>query len=263
MMQADYAVIGGTGVYDASLLVNAIEQQIETRFGVVSCVVGDYFGKHIAFMPRHGSAHSIAPHEINYRANLMALHTMGVRHVLATAAVGSVRTDLSPGSLVIVDQFLDFTKSRPTTFFEHGEPVAHVDMSDPYCVHLRLQLQQEADALNIPIVTSGTYVCTEGPRFETPAEIQMFARLGGDVVGMTSVPEVVLAKELGMCYATVAMVTNLCAGISGAPLSHQEVLEVMGQNVHRLRTLFFATLTSLEAGCACNCHQALSRMSDS
>ncbi len=253
---AQYAVIGGTGVYDASLLENPKEHNIDTKYGQATMTIGTYKNKRIAFMPRHGKGHSVPPHQVNYKANMMALYQIGVKHIFSTAAVGSMRLALPPGVLVIVDQFLDFTKSRPNTFFEDGQGVAHVDMTDPYCKHLRHHLAATARAISLPVSYGGTYVCTEGPRFETPAEIRMFAQLGGDVVGMTSVPEVVLAKELGMCYATVAMVTNFCAGMTGSALTHQEVLDVMAQNVHHLRNLFFEAFASIKDECDCQCSTA-------
>ncbi len=257
MHNAEFAVIGGTGVYDPDLLEAAEEVSVDTPYGSAFATIGTYKGKRVAFMPRHGKNHQVPPHQINYKANIQALFQLGVKKILTTAAVGSMRQAMPPGALVLVDQFLDFTKSRQTTFFESGEPVAHVDMSDPYCVVLRQHLQATARAIEIPIVYGGTYVCTEGPRFETPAEIRMYERLGGDVVGMTSVPETVLAKERGMCYATVAMVTNFSAGMSGSPLSHQEVLDEMARNVHLIRRLFFDAIASLDVKQTCHCHTAL------
>ncbi len=260
MVHADYAIIGGTGVYDPALLNNPHEEQIETAYGVAHCTIGEYKGKQIAFMPRHGKAHHVPPHQVNYKANIQALVDSGVKQILATAAVGSMRQTLPPGALVIVDQFLDFTKNRPLTFFEDGEPVTHTDMTDPYCGRLRHHLSQTAERLGIHAAPGGTYVCTEGPRFESPAEIRMFAQLGGDVVGMTSIPETVLAKERGLCYATVAMVTNYCAGMSGAPLTHQEVLDEMAQNVHLMRKLFFEAIATLETGISCTCQSSAGNM---
>ncbi len=253
MPHAQYAIIGGTGVYDAELLTDPTEHVIHTEYGDALCVVGSHKGRTVAFMPRHGQKHSVPPHEINYRANILALRQLGVREIFATAAVGSLRRSLAPGSLVILDQFLDFTKARPLTFFDGGQPVTHVDMTEPYCPRLRSALRAAGERLELAAVPDGVYVCTEGPRFETPAEIRMFAQLGGDVVGMTSVPEVVLAREAGICYASVAMVTNYGAGLSGSPLTHQEVLDEMGRNVDRLRRLFFAAIAGPPASEPCVC----------
>lgn len=258
--QAQYAIIGGTGVYDPALLEGAEETEIVTSYGTAYATIGTYKGKSIAFMPRHGKGHHVPPHQVNYKANIQALYEIGVKKIFTTAAVGSLRLSMPPGALVIVDQFLDFTKSRPVTFYENGEKVAHVDMTDPYCVDLRQHLLETAKTIDIPVSFGGTYVCTEGPRFETPAEISMFERLGGDLVGMTSVPETVLAKERGMCYATVAMVTNFSAGMSATPLSHQEVLDEMAKNVHFLRRLFFEAIATLDAKQTCHCPKAIGIM---
>lgn len=253
MPQAQYAIIGGTGVYDAELLADPTEHVIHTQYGDARCIVGSHNGRAVAFMPRHGAKHNVPPHEINYRANILALRELGVREILATAAVGSLRRSLAPGSLVILDQFLDFTKGRPLTFFDGGKPVMHVDMTEPYCPRLQRELLAAGERLELALAPGGVYVCTEGPRFESPAEIRAFAHLGGDVVGMTSVPEVVLAREAGICYASVAMVTNYGAGLSGAPLTHQEVLDEMARNVGRLRRLFFEAIGRRSQGASCGC----------
>lgn len=252
------AVIGGTGVYDPAMLEDAREERVDTPYGAVTVTVGRLASaadaRRVAFLARHGAGHATPPHRVNYRANVWALRELGVRRVLATAAVGSLREDLEPGRFVLVDQFLDFTKSRPATFYDgEGRGVVHVDVSEPYCPHLRAILASACGDLGIPHAAGGTYVCTEGPRFETPAEIRMFARLGGDVVGMTGVPEVVLARELSLCYATVAMVTNYAAGISPRPLTHSEVVEVVNANAARLRALFLRALAAIPEERACRC----------
>lgn len=259
-LQAEFAIIGGTGVYDSALLESPTEVTIETVFGVAEATLGTYHGKRVAFMPRHGAGHSIPPHKINYRANIMALKQLGVTQVLASAAVGSLQLKYEPGSLVIIDNFLDFTKSRPTTFFENNG-VVHVDMTNPYCPDLRGVVASAAEMLNLAVHNGGTYVCTEGPRFETPAEISLYQSFHAAVVGMTTVPEVVLAKEAELCYATVCMVTNYGAGISTHPLTHEEVVETMAKNVHLLRQLFFQTIDSLSSLRTCACKDAVSGQS--
>ncbi|MDF2874551.1 MAG: S-methyl-5-thioinosine phosphorylase, partial [Sporomusa sp.] len=229
------AIIGGTGVYDPRILDNIRDQEIATPYGVVRFKSGEYAGKEVAFIPRHGSSHSIPPHLINYRANIWAIKKLGVQNIIATTAVGSLNLDMKPGDFVLIDQFLDFVKNRTTTFYEGGDRgVVHVDVTTPYCPTVRNVLTTAAQNLGISIHQQGTYVCTEGPRFETPAEIKMFAKFGGDVVGMTNVPEVVLAREAEMCYATVSMVTNFAAGISPQPLTHHEVLETMQGNAENI-----------------------------
>src|SRR5690606_29757669 len=197
---------------------------LDTPYGEVEVQIGRYKGVEVAFMPRHGKGHSIPPHRINYRANIWGLKMLGVEVILATAAVGSINPEMKPGNFVIVDQFLDFTKGRTSTFFDDGsQGVVHVDVTEPYCPAVREVLIETGRELGLRLHDRGTYVCVEGPRFETAAEIRAFRILGGDVVGMTSVPEAVLAREAGICYAAMAMVTNMGAGMEERPLSHEEV----------------------------------------
>jgi len=183
----------------------------------------------------------VPPHRINFRANIAALQAVGVRAVFATAATGALKTELEPGALLVLDQFLDFTRARPLTFFEgeDGE-VVHTDMTNPYCLRLRTRLLEAAREEGLAVRKGGTYVCVEGPRFETAAEIRMFAALGGDVIGMTGVPEVVLAREAGLCYAAVAVVTNPGAGLSAARPQHAEVERLMAERREDLWRLFEA-----------------------
>jgi 5'-methylthioadenosine phosphorylase len=254
MLKVDLAVIGGTGVYKADMLEQVKDVEVETPYGKVNLIAGFYKGRSVAFLARHGKGHSVPPHLVNYRANIMALKKLGAKRVIATAAVGSLNEKMGPKDFVIVDQFLDFTKSRPQTFFEGGpQGVLHVDVTDPYCREVRQFLLQKARELNFRVHDGGSYVCTEGPRFETPAEIKMFKVLGGDLVGMTSVPEVVLAREAGLCYATVAMVTNFAAGISPDPLTHGEVLQVMDELSANISQLIMTVLETipLEGNCTC------------
>lgn len=252
------AIIGGTGVYDPNMLENVRQDSIKTPYGEVPYRLGDYAGKTIAFIPRHGAHHSIPPHLINYRANIWAMKKLGVKIIIATTAVGSINRGMKPGDFVLVNQFIDFTKNRISSFFDGGnKPVVHVDVTVPYCPTLRGKLWDVGKELNIPIHKEGTYVCTEGPRFETPAEIQMFERLGGDVVGMTNVPEAPLAREAEICYATVSMVTNFAAGISKQPLTHAEVLEAMQANSENFRKLIMATVKELNIDQDCDCQHAL------
>ncbi len=248
------AIIGGTGVYDPRILSNIREAEVSTPFGSVQLKVGRYEGEEVAFLPRHGAQHSVPPHLVNYRANVWALKQVGVERVIATTAVGSLNRAMAPGDFVLPDQFLDFTKGRPATFFEGGEQgVVHTDFTEPYCPHLREILTGSGAELNVRTHKGGTYVCTEGPRFETPAEIRMFAKLGGDLVGMTNVPEVVLAHEAGLCYATVSMVTNFAAGISPSALTHEEVLQVMAENGEKLKAVIMDALRRIPVARSCQC----------
>ncbi|XWX60452.1 S-methyl-5'-thioinosine phosphorylase [Desulfitobacterium sp. AusDCA] len=249
------ALIGGTGLENLTLK-NYYPEVVETPYGKVQVDLGilGESRESIVFMSRHGKTHATPPHLVNYRANIWALKKLGVTKILATAAVGSLSTRYKLGDLVLVDQFLDFTKSRPQTFYEGGDSgVLHVDMTEPYCHSVQKDIYQAAENIGVAIRDGATYVCTEGPRFETPAEIKMYQMLGGELVGMTSVPEVVLAKELGMCYATIAMVTNEAAGIADHPLTHAEVLEsmkMMGKTVARLVEETFLTIRP-DQDCRC------------
>jgi 5'-methylthioadenosine phosphorylase len=251
------AVIAGTRVYDPDIMTNVRDETVNTPYGDVQLSVGNYRGKPLAFMNRHREDHSVPPHLVNYRANIAALKKLGVKSVIATAAVGSLNPSMQPGHFIFVDQFLDFTKARQQTFFEGGASgVVHLDMTEPYCPELREILLQASKSLGFSAHPAGTYVCTEGPRFETPAEIKMYRLLGGDLVGMTSVPEATLAREAGMCYATIAMVTNYAAGISPTRLTHQEVVDMMLQNGENIRKLIMQAVTWIDVDRACRCQRA-------
>jgi len=249
----NYALIGGTGLEHLAQ-VGKERVTIATPYGSVNVEIGHLGNTEIVFMNRHGQGHAIPPHLVNYRANIWALHQLGVKKIVATAAVGSLSEKFRVGDLLLLDQFLDFTKSRSQTFFEGGTAgVLHVDMTEPYCKTLRDNLRRAAQALGLELENGATYVCTEGPRFETPAEIKMYQLVGGEVIGMTSVPEVVLARELGMCYATVGMVTNEAAGIAQHLLTHAEVmksLNSLGLIVAGLLEKTFSILTP-EQTCLC------------
>lgn len=254
----DIAIIGGTGVYDPAMLDDVQVREIKTPYGVVSLQVGRYRGQEIAFLARHGAGHSVPPHLVNYRGNIWALKKLGVSQIIATTAVGSLNEKMRPNELVVPDQFLDFTKGRPSTFFEGGDSgVIHTDFTNPYCHRLCKLLMTAAYGLNVPTHEGGVYVCTEGPRFETPAEIRMFRQLGGDLVGMTSIPEAVLAREAEMCYATLSIVTNYAAGISPNNLTHMEVVDAMADNIEKLRRVLFRAIELIEAQVDCECQHAL------
>lgn len=259
-MKPDFAIIGGTGVYDPGLLESPSFRTIDTPYGEAHVTLGEYAGRSVVFLSRHGRGHAVPPHKVNYQANIHALKQLEVTQVLATAAVGSVKKEFRPGSLVLVDDFIDMTKSRKTTFYEGQNGVVHVDMTDPYCGKLRGHIFRMAASEGIELSNEGTYVCTEGPRFETAAEVRMYAQLGGDVVGMTSVPEVVLAKEAEMCYATVAIVTNYCTGISDVVLTHQEVVDEMKANIQNVRRLFYKVIEQGTGDRTCRCPHALAEL---
>ena len=211
-------VIGGSGVYEIAEIADSKEEKlVKTDYGEVLVSVLDIKGKKVFFIPRHAAGHSIPPHKINFKANIQALKECGVNQIIATNAVGSLNLDYGPGSFVLADDFLDFTVKRDRTFYD--DTVVHVDVSDPFCSRLREVIASCGDVKN----SGATLVCTEGPRFETRAEIKMFTKLDCDLVGMTSLPEVVLAKEKEMCYASICVVSNYAAGISPDKLTLDEV----------------------------------------
>ena len=253
-MSIHLAIIGGSGDYDPKLLGAGERLEVTTRYGTALLTQGIYQGEKVVFLARLGTEHGTPPHKINYRANMAALVKLGVSRVIATAAVGTLNEQMPPGSMVLLEQFLDFTKGREATFFDGGEAgVIHTDVTQPYCPQLKQFLQRAAQNAALELLDGGVYVCTEGPRFETPAEIKMFKMLGGDLVGMTNVPEVVLAREAGLCYSTVTLCTNFAAGISPQELSHQEVLDVMEENVDKVRRLLAEVITLLGEERSCQC----------
>jgi 5'-methylthioadenosine phosphorylase len=252
------AIIGGTGVYNPELLDDVQEIVEMTQYGEVKAMIGKYNQEEVVFIPRHGEDHSVPPHLINYRANIMALKQLGIKTIIATAAVGSLHFDRKPGQYVLADQFLDFTKMRSNTFFEGGpQGVIHCDMTVPYCPDVRAAIKRAGDEKSLKVYNGGTYVCTEGPRFETAAEIEMFKRLGGHVIGMTSVPEVCLARELGICYANISIVTNHAAGISPHILNHAEVVEVMKNSIQDVRYLILESIKYINDMRTCDCREIL------
>ena len=210
-----YAIIGGSGLAKLSALSNTRRQVMRSPYGEPSGALtfGELGGREVVFLARHGSGHTIAPHEINYRANIWALQQLGVRGVFSVATVGGVRVDLGPGTLVVPDQIIDYTHSRKSTFFEGAEArVTHIDFTLPYSARLRALLLDSARAVGEPIVDGATYACSQGPRLETAAEIERIARDGGDLVGMTGMPEAALAREAELDYAALGVVVNQAAG---------------------------------------------------
>ncbi|MCX6097429.1 MAG: MTAP family purine nucleoside phosphorylase [Caldiserica bacterium] len=225
-MSRPVGLIVGTGVDSVQVLSGAILSSIKTPFGDVGYVRGSMGGADVCVLKRHGEGHVVPPHLINYRANIMALYMLGVEKVVTTSAVGSLRESIAPGSYALMDGFLDFTKVRAQTFFEVGK-VVHTDMTHPYSAAVTDVLGTEMIAMGLSLHTGEVYVAAEGPRFESPQEVRMYAAMGGSVVGMTGVPEVTLAREAGLEYQTIAIVTNYAAGISVSLLTHKEVLDAM------------------------------------
>jgi 5'-methylthioadenosine phosphorylase len=247
-------VIGGSGFY--AFLDHAERVQVDTPYGEPSdaVVVGDVGGRQVAFLPRHGADHRYPPHRIPYRANLWALRSLGVRQVLAPCAVGGLRPELGPGTLVVPDQLVDRTSGRAQTF--HASGAVHVSFADPYCPSGRAAVL--ATARDWPAVDGGTMVVVDGPRFSTRAESQWYSRQGWSLINMTGHPEAVLARELALCYTAIALVTDLDAGVEGASgVTQEEVFRVFGENTARLRTLLYDVVAALPLERSCPCPGAL------
>ena len=239
-------LIGGTGMSDL-FETELNTERVNTPFGAVAIRRGTWAGHEVGFIARHGLAEARAPHQICYQANISALQHLGCTHIIATNAVGAIREDIKPGDLALPHQFLDFTKTRSLTLLDTPDAqVRHTDFTEPYSPYLRARLAQQARALGLCVHEDVVYVCTEGPRFETPAEIRMFALLGGDVVGMTGVPEVVFAHEADIAYASICIATNYAAGRSAQPLTAEEVHEVMQQRRPELVRLLEGVVSRIE-----------------
>ncbi len=253
------AIIGGTGIYSPEALQGFTEKIIDTPYGQALCNVGEIAGNQVVFITRHGVGHKTAPHKVNYRANIWALKSLGTEEIFATTAVGSLNPEMKAGHFVVCSNVLDFTKSRINTFYDTPERgVVHVDFSYPYCPAVRERVIRCLDKLGITYHKEGVYVATEGPRFESAAEIKAYAMLGGDLVGMTNMPECILAREAEMCYSTCSIVTNMAAGISPTPLSHMEVVEAMGKSITNMNKLIAAFINDNEpVESTCGCHTAL------
>ena len=255
--RAEIAIIGGSGFY--RFLEQAETVEVETPFGEPSAPIsiGAVGDRQVAFIPRHGTDHRFPPHRVPYRANLWALKELGVTRVFGPCAAGSLRREVEPRTLVVCDQAIDFTRDRPTTFYD-GPQTTHVSFADPYCPTLREVLVKRAADHGIPHRDGGTMVVIEGPRFSTRAESRMFSQVGADVIGMTQFPEVTLARELELCYATVALVTDYDVGVDDIqPVTHEEVLKVFAENIDSVRDLLAASIPAVPAERTCPCATAL------
>lgn len=258
----DIAIIGGSGFYE--FLDNPVKVPVETPFGAPSAevAIGEMNGRTIAFLPRHGDRHQFPPHKVNYRANLWALRAVGVRQVLAPCAVGSLKPEHGPGTFVVPDQLVDRTYGRAQTVYDTEGSVVHVGFADPYCPRGR-QVILESAGPGTGVVDGGTLVVINGPRFSTRAESQWHAGQGWSVVGMTGAPESAIARELAMCFSTVAMITDHDAGIDGVEaVTHAEVLKIFSGNIDRLKELLRTVIDTLPAAeadneASCRCRRAL------
>jgi 5'-methylthioadenosine phosphorylase len=251
-------MIGGSGFDDPDFLTEVKLVKKGTPFGALShdLITGKAGAIEVVLMLRHGKGHRIRPSAVNYRANVWAMKEMGVTHIIATTACGSLREEIEPGHLVFPDQFLDFTRTRRSTFHE-GDQVVHIAMADPFCEKLRRVLVDTAIDAQVPHHPRGTVVTIEGPRFSTRAESRMWRLLGADIVNMSTVPEAVLAREAGMCYAVVAMSTDYDAWhLSEEPVTWEMIATTMAKNVTNVKRIFFEALPRIDFG-VCSCRTAI------
>jgi 5'-methylthioadenosine phosphorylase len=262
MGQASIGIIGGSGVYDIAGLENKRWEKVESPFGEPSdeLLFGELDGVKLAFLPRHGRGHKIPPSAINFRANIDALKRAGVSDVISVSAVGSLREHLSPGTFVIVDQFIDRTFAREKSFFGDGL-VAHVSMAHPVCKRLGDHIEAAAKEAGISAMRGGTYLVMEGPQFSTLAESELYRTWGCDVIGMTNMPEAKLAREAELCYATVAMVTDYdCWHPNHDDVTVDQIVQVLLANADKARSLVKYVVPHIGAdakGCDCDCRSAL------
>ena len=253
-------IIGGSGLYAIDGIEVIDHLQINTPFGAPSddLVLARINNQEVVFLPRHGNGHHIPPHKINYRANIYAMKLAGVNRIISVSAVGSLREAIVPGHFVLVDQFVDRTRNRESTFFD-GPVVAHVSMADPVCVHLRQKLADACIASNITTHQSGTYLVMQGPQFSTRAESELYRSWGMDVIGRTNMPEAKLAREAEICYATVAMSTDYdCWHEEEENVSVSSLIEVMQSNVEKAQRMLQVFFESRKSDLShCECHSAL------
>jgi 5'-methylthioadenosine phosphorylase len=255
-MQVEIGIIGGTGLYDPNLLKNVRGVEVSTPYGPPSdsFTIGEIAGRSVAFLARHGRKHTIRPTDVNSRANMYAFKKLGVTRVLAVSTVGSLKEEYKPGDLVFIDQFIDRTTKREQSFYTH-ERVCHISVAEPMCPEVRKTLMNVSKKSKIDAHSNGTYVCIEGPRFSTKAESRMFQMWGADVVGMTMVPECVLAREAELCYASTAMITDYDCW-KDHPVSTNEIVSTMRLNVEKVKKLIMGAVLELpkkREKCQCTC----------
>jgi len=254
-------IIGGTGLYKIDGIEKMTSKQIETPFGAPSAeiILGEISGNQVAFLPRHGASHQILPSEINFRANIWALKAVGVRRVISVSAVGSLKEEIHPGELVLPSQYLDWTKGkRAGTFFGDGV-VAHVSTAHPTCPALTQRIKHSAEVSGVSIHSGKTYACVEGPRLGTRVERLFLKQIGCDVVGMTNVPEVFLAREAQLCYCTIAVATDYDCWLDD-PSQHvtvDKVIELYRKNIDRVQGLIKQVINGEDTHATCDCHSSL------
>lgn len=254
-------IIGGSGLSESKVSENSI--YLETPYGKPSAAYEiEYFAdKEIIFLRRHGEHHSIPPHRVNYKANIFGFKELSVERIIGVFAVGSLDEKISPGMIVIPDQLIDFTQGARENTFYNGPKVVHIDFTTPFCNELRNLIIKASKILGIETLNEGTYVCVNGPRLETAAEIRFFKNIGGHIIGMTLMPEASLARELALCYTAICVVVNFAAGISKTSLTIREVIEVMNHTKDDIRRLIKETIKIIPIERNCHCKNALEESS--
>ncbi len=241
-------LITGSGFYNLEALHDPTKVTVDTPYGGVTLTLAKWNGgPKVLFLPRHGTDHSVPPHLINYRANMWALHHAGASAIVATAVSGAIADNMQPGDFVVVDDFIDFTTGRPATYFHAVGDLTHTEMGDPYHAEMRATIVAAAESVRVPVIVGGTYCATNGPRFETKAEIAMMRKLGGDLVGMTGCPEVVLANELRLAYASIGVISNKAAGLGDREFTIDEIMQVLGDAKWPLEMLLGAIIEQHDA----------------
>lgn len=255
--RAEIAIIGGTGMYDAKMLTDAKQVTVDTKYGAPSdeITVGTFMGRQTAFLPRHGRGHTIAPHLINYRANIDALKQLGVRRIIAPSAVGSLQAEIAPEDFALPSQFIDLTKSRQGSFSDGGK-IIHISVADPFCPEICRCATDAAHNQGTKMHKDCTYVCIEGPRFSTRAESKLFREWGAHIIGMTLVPECQLAREAEICYTSVSMVTDYDVW-ADKPVSAREVRRIVSSNAESMRKMLADIVQGVPKSAGCSCQSAL------
>jgi len=263
--KAQIGIIGGSGFYQ---FLKGKEIAVSTPYGKTSdkILISNYLGKVIAFLPRHGKNHQLPPHQIPYRANIWALYQLGVERIIAPCSVGSLRPEIKPGHFLFSDDFIDFTKRRVNTFYDGksgkiSKKVVHLSSVNPFCPQMRHIAIKSSQELKIPFYKKGTILVIEGPRFSTKKESEFFKKSGGDVINMTAFPELILARELGMCYLNISLVTDYDAGLKGRkdikPVTTKQILEIFTNNNEKVKKLILQIIKNLPPQKNCSCANAL------
>lgn len=254
-------IIGGSGLSESE--INKEPISIQTPYGETSCQfeIEKIADRTIFFLKRHGVNHSIPPHKVNYRANIFGFKKLDVERIFGIFAVGSLRQDIAPGSIVLPDQIIDFTQGTRECSFYNGPKTVHIDFTQPFCPEMRQAIVEAAKKININIISEATYICVNGPRLETAAEIRFYRSAGADIIGMTLMPEAALAREVEICYSALCVVANFAAGITKNPLTVKEVVETMNKALSNVKLLLKESIKILPDERKCHCKDALKNAS--